>query len=342
MSPSDAQTIAKNQQNSAIAGGGLHTAQLLARPPLMERSGAQGVKRVKLEEHYRRAQKVASETVPVTWFRGLLMTLLRWGLSAIGLYKRGNRNALNLQLVKQDLFFDVLPAGLSKFRILHISDLHLPARFPDLAKKIATLVKDVEVDLCVLTGDYRWGYYGNDDHLPKQLPGILKTIHTRYGTVACLGNHDKLETGALLEKMQIPVLYNEGFSITHNDSSLWVCGIDDPHIFNVDHIDQAVEDAPKDAFILMLAHSPERIAEAEEAGVSLYLTGHTHGGQIRLPLIGALSKNAACTQEQVAGPWQHKTMQGYTSCGIGTTDLPVRYLCLPEAVIITLHQKASN
>lgn len=324
--------------NFTSPGAGLITEALLERPPLAERAGELAFRRREVEAHYRPHRADRDETSPVTWSRGLLMDVLRLGLRCTGLFERGSRNALDLRLVEHDFIFDGLPEDLSGFRILQLSDLHLPGRFPRFAETAAAMLKGVEVDLCVLNGDYRWGYYGPADHVSEQLRHILSGVRSRYGTVACVGNHDIFAIAELLETSGIPILFNEGAALQVGDSTLWVCGIDDPHVFRCDRLDLALRDAPEGAFIVLVVHTPERIAQAEKAGVSLYLTGHTHGGQIRLPLLGALSKNAQCTREQSMGKWRVGKMQGYTTTGLGTTDVPVRFCCPPEASIITLRR----
>ena len=331
-------TVTTSNPVPAPPGAGLLTEALLARQPVLVRAADFMARRLKGEARFRPHQQNKDELSPVIWWRGIGMEALRWALVLVGLYERGRQNAMDLRLVHRDIVMPNLPQDLSGFRILQLSDLHLPRLRPEFAAKAAALVVGVDVDLCVLTGDYRWGYYGPLDHIPEQLRQILSGISSRHGTVACMGNHDIMQVADVLESAGIPVLYNEGAAINAGRAVLWVCGIDDPHNYGCDRLDLAVQDAPEGAFILLLSHTPERISKAEKAGVSLYLTGHTHGGQIRLPLLGALSKNAACTREQAMGLWRHGDMQGYTTTGLGTTDLPVRYNCPPEAVILTLHR----
>ena len=309
---------------------------LISRPLITERASDLVVRRRQGEAVYRPNRQDKDESSPVIWHRGILMCLLRKCLMLAGLYRRGQRNALKLQLVEVDYVMETLPGALDGFRILQLSDLHLPRRFPQFAAKVAELLRGVEVDLCVLNGDYRWGYYGPVDHVPKQLTEILAGVKSRHGIVACLGNHDTIIMAEILEFAGIPVLFNEGIALEIGDAVLWVCGIDDPHIYKCDNLDDALRGAPEGAFILLLAHTPERIQEAAERGVSLYLAGHTHGGQIRLPLLGAISKNAKCSREQAMGLWRHEALYGYTSPGLGSTDLPVRFNCPPEATLITL------
>ncbi len=312
--------------------------QLLDRAPLPARAAEQIVQRRKAEAYYRPHRANRTETSPVTFWRGLGTFMIRAGLKTLGVYERGRSNALNMRIVEQPFHFVGLPQELDGFRILQISDLHLPRRFPAFAEKVASLVRGVEVDLCVLTGDYRYGYLGPTDHVPKQLHQILAGVNSRHGIAACLGNHDTAISAESMEIAGIPILFNEGVAIHEGGATLWLCGIDDPHNYGCDRIDMAVRDAPEGAFIILLAHTPERVREAADAGVSLYLTGHTHGGQIRLPWIGAVATNADCARKYIWGAWQWGAMSGYTTSGIGVTDVPVRYNCPPEVVVATLRR----
>jgi uncharacterized protein len=323
----------------APPAAGAITERLLARPPLTVRAAAFISKRRKGEARFRPGRQDKDETSPVVWWFGAIVLTIRLFLFFTRLYKRGNRNALNLHLIEREFAVEGLPEGLEGFRILQLSDLHLPRRFPEFAAKAASLLKGVTVDLCVLNGDYRWGYYGPIDHVPVQLRQILSGVKSHYGVVACLGNHDTLISAEALESAGIPVLFNEGTAIEKGNGTLWACGIDDPHIYKCDSLENALRDAPREAFILLLAHTHEKIREAEQAGVSLYLAGHTHGGQIRLPFIGALFSNASCAREHALGAWQYGKMHGYTTAGLGSTDLPIRFNCPPEAVVITLRKK---
>ena len=87
---------------------------------------------------------------------------------------------------------------------------------------------------------------------------------------------------------------------------------------------------------MLLAHTPEIYGEAADAGIQLYLTGHTHAGQICLPWIGPLTLKAACPRAYTSGYWRHRAMQGYTTAGAGCSVLPVRFGCPPEIVVFEL------
>jgi predicted MPP superfamily phosphohydrolase len=94
---------------------------------------------------------------------------------------------------------------------------------------------------------------------------------------------------------------------------------------------------PSDAFKVLLVHTPEIFREAQECGIDLYLCGHTHGGQICLPLIGPVISHANCPREYTRGVWKYRNLQGYTSTGVGTSGVPVRFLCPPEIGLIELY-----
>jgi hypothetical protein len=117
---------------------------------------------------------------------------------------------------------------------------------------------------------------------------------------------------------------------------LWLIGVDDPHYYGCDDLAQALETVPANAFRLLLAHTPEMFDEAARSGIHLYLTGHTHGGQICVPRIGPLLLYAECPRTYTRGHWRHNGMQGYTSAGVGCSMLPVRYSCPPEIAVIEL------
>ncbi len=201
----------------------------------------------------------------------------------------------------------------------------------------------METDFCVLTGDYRYGHFGPQHGVAAKLAPVLKGIRARHGFFGVLGNHDLSEIAAGLESVGVTVLLNAGLMAGGRERPLWIGGVDDPHKFRAASVADAFADAPEHGvFRLLLAHTPEVISDARKAGVDLYLCGHTHGGQVRFPVIGALEMNARCPAQFKRGRWACGAMQGYTSDGLGTTDLPVRFNCPPEAVLIELRRGADS
>jgi predicted MPP superfamily phosphohydrolase len=256
-------------------------------------------------------------------------------LKATGLYSRGVRNALHPIVRYVRLEFEDLPPRFDGFRILHLADLHIDA-LDGLAEAVADLISPLEVDLCVMTGDYRFKVQGPCDVIYPGLRTILSAIHTEQSVLGILGNHDESEIAIELENLGVRMLINETAEISRGDESLYVAGVDDPHFYGCDDLEGALEDVPEDGFKVLLAHTPEIFEKAARSGVDLYLCGHTHAGQIRLPIIGEVLQNAACPKAYAQGEWRHDQMQGHTSAGVGCSVVPVRYNCPPEIPVIEL------
>ena len=265
----------------------------------------------------------------------LQRALLRAGLRVIGLYARGIRNALAPVVRHLRVQFHELPPGLDGFRILHLADLHVDA-LDGLAEVVAERIRGLEADLCVMTGDYRFALRGRCDNVYPRLRTILSSIQATHGVLGILGNHDEADMAPELEKLGIRMLVNDAVAVEREGSRFWVLGVDDTHCPAYSDLNAALSTVPTDGFKVLLAHSPEIYNEASLAGINLYLCGHTHAGQIRLPGGGALIVNATCPRSYTAGLWRHGSMLGYTSAGVGSALLPVRYNCPPEINVIEL------
>lgn len=260
---------------------------------------------------------------------------LKTGLRICGLYQRGLANALTPVVRHLRVESPRLAADLDGFRVLHLTDFHIDA-LDGLAEALADQLAFLPVDLCVLTGDYRYYVRGSCDRIYPRMEHVLGSIRARHGVYGILGNHDCADIADGLEKLGVRMLINESVPIGPPDNPLWVVGVDDPHFFGCDDLAGALTGVGPDDFKLLLAHTPELCREAAAAGVDLYLTGHTHAGQIRLPGVGALMQLAECPRAYAQGHWRHDGMHGYTSAGVGCSLLPVRFGCPPEIVIIEL------
>ncbi len=261
--------------------------------------------------------------------------LLRAGLSVAGLYGRGLKNALSPVIRNLLMTFDTLPTELDGFTLLQLSDFHIDG-VPGLAEAMSALVGTLRPDVCVLTGDYRFEDRGPADAVYPLMRQLIASIRARHGIYGILGNHDSAEMAYRLEEMGVHMLVNDAIEIQDAGASFWVAGLDDPFDYRCDDLTQALESVPREAFTVLLSHAPELYEEATRANIDLYLSGHTHGGQIRLPFVGAVRHNARCPREYTYGLWQHSGMRGYTTSGVGCSSLPVRFGCPPEAVMIHL------
>ena len=268
--------------------------------------------------------------------------LLARGLKLLGLYARGEANVRNPLVRHVKFFFDNLPEAFDGFTILHLSDLHIDS-MPDLADNLRTRLCPFDVDLCVLTGDYRFRTHGPCHQVYDQMQHLLTGIQARSGIFGVLGNHDCLDMVAAFKHMGLHILVNESLVLQRGDGQkIWLAGVDDPHYFGCSDVALAFADVPPNSFKLLLVHTPEIYAEAAQEGADLYLCGHTHGGQICLPWIGPIETHATCPRRYVRGRWQHGRVQGYTNVGCSASGVPVRFFCPPEIGLITLHCTAAS
>lgn len=256
------------------------------------------------------------------------------GLKLTGLYERGVRNAADIRLNKLEIPLSRLGKEFDGFTILHIADPHLDS-LPGIAEKILSLTQGLEFDLCVFTGDYRISIYGNYRHVLPSMEQLAQNIKAREGCLAILGNHDTVFMVDPFEQMGIRVLANETIELTRGDESLYITGVDDPHYYYTPMASEALETAP-DGCKIALIHSPELYDLAEEHNYSLYLTGHTHAGQIVLPDRRPIITHLHNGKQFAKGLWNYNGMIGYTSNGAGTSGIPIRFNTLSEITQITL------
>ena len=266
-------------------------------------------------------------------FKRLLALFGVW-LRLTGLYHRGIRNALDIQLNRIELKFENLPAEFDGFRILQLSDPHVDflAGPMDTALK---LIADEPVDLCVLTGDYRKRVSGPFEQILPSFEKLVTQSRARNGIYAILGNHDSADMADAFESLGIDVLINETRSLQRGQAQIHVTGTDDVHYYYTNAAKMALETAP-DGFKIALIHSAELADVAADAGFNLYLAGHTHGGQVCLPGGKPIITHMSCHRRYASGLWRHGTMTGYTTTGVGVSGLPVRFNTRGEVVLITL------
>jgi predicted MPP superfamily phosphohydrolase len=265
-----------------------------------------------------------------------LMKLFGKGLKLVGAYRMGVANALAIQETEITLEFAELPAAFDGFEILQMSDLHVDA-LPGAFQAALDLAAARPVDLCVLTGDYRFRVSGPFDQILPAFEALVDRVEARHGILAILGNHDGAGMVEPLEALGIRVLINETATILRGGSELHLTGTDDVHYFYTDEARNALARAP-DGFKLALIHSAELADAAAEHGFQLYLAGHTHGGQICLPGGRPILTHLSRFRQYARGLWHHGAMTGYTSTGVGVSGLPVRFNNRGEIVRIVLRR----
>lgn len=262
-------------------------------------------------------------------------------LSLLGLRERGRRNAESVRLNRFDLEFAGLPTAFHGFTLLFLSDMHFDGN-PGLTRAIARAVEGVEADLALFGGDFRFGMYSPAEKALDQTADVLDLVRARLGCFGVLGNHDSWSMVERLEAAGLRLLVNETSSFRRDDARLWLAGVDDPHFYRAADFGRAMSPVPRDEFSIVLCHTPEARERAARRGADLFLCGHTHAGQIRLPLIGSLSNHSSAPRRFNAGLWRHNGMTGYTSPGVGSSGIFVRFNCPPEVALITLRRRAGK
>lgn len=277
-------------------------------------------------------------------------SLLRCVLQILGLYQRGKRNALKLQVNENRIYADNLPAQFDGFTILQMSDLHLDLD-GGLSTMICEKIHNLHYDICVLSGDYlRHGSIRSGETRSGAARSLQQEAAIMQQVVACLhkpingvlGNHDSIHGVAVMEEMGIRMLLNEATLIEKEGARIYLAGVDDYHYFRLANIEKARQQIPAKSYSILLSHSPEQFRQAAYAGFDVYFCGHTHAGQICLPGGFPISLNIDCSREVGRGRWQFKQMQGYTSSGCGTSVIDIRFNCLPEVTLHTLCVDNSN
>lgn len=260
--------------------------------------------------------------------------LIRLLLGITGMAARGRANVVDFHLRHNDFPLAHLPASFEGFTLLHLSDLHFDSlpHFPD---RLAEFVSGLSYDVCVLTGDYRFLTYGCHRQALAGLERLCQAL--RGDTYAVLGNHDTILMAQEIEALGVKLLLNEhvGLKREQEQDTLYLAGIDDPHYFSADNLEKAYNRIPDDAASILLSHSPEIYRRAAYVGFDVMLCGHTHGGQICLPGAIPLTLNSSAPRYTGAGAWSFDMMQGYTSCGTGSSVVTARFNCPPE---VTLHR----
>lgn len=275
-----------------------------------------------------------------TGFGALKFTLARIILNLTGLMPIAKKNSLDIRLNKIEIAFDNLPAEFDGCKLLYISDTHLD-KTPGLCDKLIQIIKPLQWDYCLLGGDY----FTCDGFIPGDIGSQLSSLAAmliEHGPVyAVLGNHDFMMTGEFLENKGVTLLINGTARLNRNGQSVLLAGIDDCFRYKSHDIEK-VSQKSKAEFSILLSHGPHIYTEAQKAGFSLCLCGHTHAGQVCLPRGFAISKGGNIPRYMLKGLWKYNGMTGYTTAGAGCSGFPARLNCPGEVTIIKLRKNKEN
>ena len=226
-----------------------------------------------------------------------------------------------------------LPAALSGLRIGLMTDIHHSQWVSaDDVSTAAGLLTRAQPDLIVLGGDYvTWG----DRAYVGPCAEVLGTLSATHGVFGILGNHDDdRDMAAALGANGVQVLKDARTRLVIRDEPVELVGI---RFWTKRASDVATLTKGANGFTVLLAHDPRRLPDAAAANIPLVLSGHTHGGQVVLPIVGAL---AAQKFSVVAVSLKKKDTAIFVSRGVGTVYVPVRVNCPPEVAVLTLQPAA--
>lgn len=240
-------------------------------------------------------------------------------------------NSLSLEHV--EIYLKRLPPQLDGFKIIQLSDTHhSPFTSLDHIKRAVKVANRLKPDIFLLTGDY----VSHHREYISPVAAVLGKLKAKYGIYACLGNHDHWTDAELVTHLfrgeGINVLINEGFRFETKRGSFWLAGVDDYMVGKTD-VPAALRGSFPDEMKLLLAHNPIIFREAARVGVDLTLSGHTHGGQIKLR---DDEKRILPKRKLKAGLHTRRNSQIYITRGIGTVVVPMRYQCPPEISLLEL------
>jgi predicted MPP superfamily phosphohydrolase len=244
-----------------------------------------------------------------------------------------------LRLARYDVALSHAP-DLKGLKIAVISDLHGGAPFIDGAKiaAVVAMTNAEKPDLILLTGDLNAHVFGSRGMPIAEVIERLKPLSAPLGVHAVIGNHDRLEGAqrvtALLERAGIPVLENASTLLHTSRGAFYLVGIGDAHK-RADDPALALSGVPQGADALCFTHSPDSFPKLPGTCV-LTIAGHTHGGQVKLPLLGALFVPSRYGQRYLAGVMREDGKTLFVSTGIGTSILPIRLGVPPQIALLTL------
>jgi uncharacterized protein len=252
----------------------------------------------------------------------------------------------NLEATHHNIHLPRFPKALDGLRIVHLTDLHY-RHFAETSylRRVVAKVNELAPDLVLLTGDFvselTFGSHRRSAELTRPEAEILSGIHCPH-RFAVLGNHDHMVGPKIiadaLEAHGFPVLQNRYVPFEHEGAGLWIAGVQSALKGRPDlhaAVPPQLQNSPEP--VILLAHEPDFAdTAAVHGGIDLIFSGHSHGGQVRVPFFGA-PKLPAMGRRYVQGLY---TLSGgtqlYVSRGIGAMTLPIRFLCRPEIAVLTL------
>ncbi|QWU15286.1 hypothetical protein SAMN04487895_10852 [Paenibacillus sophorae] len=245
-----------------------------------------------------------------------------------------------LEINNLTLEWKELPASFSGLKLVHFSDVHLGFnKDAGDVKRLIRHIREAEPDLICFSGDIVDSY---PEDLEDSVP-LFAGLTAPMGKFAVLGNHDYKHAEqlvGLLEAAGFKVLRNGHVLIRRGDESIAVAGMED-YLINSPGPDPkaAMGGIPPGTFTVLLMHEPDYADFVQEYSIQLQLSGHSHGGQIRIPFMGAPFVPDGSVK-YISGLYTvgNQRMKLYVNRGFGETYMPFRFMCRPELTVFTLRR----
>ncbi|MEK6281459.1 MAG: metallophosphoesterase [Acidobacteriota bacterium] len=239
-----------------------------------------------------------------------------------------------LTIEHTQIYLRRLPRALDGFRIVQLSDIHhSPFTSRQQIERAVQTASGLQPDIIALTGDY----ISKEREYAAPCAELLGKLRARHGVYAVLGNHDHWTDAALITDLfraeGITVLINQGMRFEKNGAAFWLAGVDDTMV-GLEDLPLALAGSSEDEMKLLLAHNPIILRRAAREGVDLVLSGHTHGGQVKL--IADRNATGRPRRRVLKGLGSEGETQIYVTRGLGTVVLPVRFGCPPEVSLLEL------
>jgi uncharacterized protein len=251
----------------------------------------------------------------------------------------------NLEIVPLELHLPRLDPAFDAYRLVQISDIHMGTGITaERLKHIVERVNAQNPDAIALTGDYVT--HGDIKPLLPGLVSAFSQLTPKDSAVAILGNHDHWTDPTALRSMfrdsGLTDLSNAVYTVRRGDAVLHLAGVDD-YWQGEDRLDDVLAQLSDDACAILLAHEPDFADVSAASGrFDLQISGHSHGGQVRLPIINHPVIVPRYSTRYPVGQYQVGTMIQYTNRGVGTIPPTVRFNCRPEITVFTLRTVATN
>ena len=279
---------------------------------------------------------------PLRWLAGLLVL-------AAGGWAWFQWQCWGMQTTHTQVELNGLPSGFDGYKIVHLSDLH-GHEYGENSADLLARVQEEQPDLIIVTGDL----VDQEEQL-QMLPALARGLSAIAPAYYVTGNHERaLGTGtvkrlkALLTECGMTVLSNQYEILDRNGDQLVLAGVDDPNGYadqkTPEELYAQIEDSAPGLFTLLLAHRNDRFGQYAGAGYDFVLSGHGHGGIVRLPFVGGLvGTNRQFFPKWTAGVYTQGDSTLFVSRGLGNNTVPFpgfRIFNRPELAVLTL--KAEN